>query len=329
VKDGSSATTAAVKLARAVTGRDMIAICADHPFFATNDWFIGTTSLDAGIPKATKGLTKTFRYNDIESIRALFERYPKKIACLILEPAKYDEPVDSFLHEAQRLCRENGVLFVLDEMITGFRWHNGGAQKVYDIIPDLSTFGKALANGFSVSALVGRRELMELGGIHHDKERVFLLSTTHGAETHALAAALATMQTYEEQPVIETLYRQGERLANGVRSVIEYHDLQNSVQIVGRPCNLVFATLDGNGKPSQSFRSLLLQELIKEGILGPSLVISYSHSDDDIDRTIEAFDSALAIYSKALNFGVESYLVGQPSKSVYQKYNQPAVSSVS
>jgi glutamate-1-semialdehyde 2,1-aminomutase len=111
--------------------------------------------------------------------------------------------------------------------------------------------------------------------------------------------------------------------------VIEYHDLQNSVQIVGRPCNLVFATLDGNGKPSQSFRSLLLQELIKEGILGPSLVISYSHSDDDIDRTIEAFDSALAIYSKALNFGVESYLVGQPSKSVYQKYNQPAVSSVS
>jgi len=321
-KDGSLATTAAIKLARAATGRDMVAVCADHPFFATNDWFIGTTAMDAGIPAAIKDLTAKFRYNDIESVIALFDEHPNRIAGLIMEPAKYTEPEDNFLHEAQKLCNDNGALFILDEMITGFRWHTSGAQKVYDIVPDLSAFGKALANGFSVSALVGKKEFMELGGLFHDKERVFLMSTTHGAETHSLAAAIATMRTYREYPVIETLYRQGTRLASGVNAVIAAHGLQDYVQIFGRPCSLVFATLDREGRPSQAYRSLLLQELIRLGILGPSLVISYSHSDDDIDRTIEAFDNALSIYSNALESDAESYLVGRPSQIVYRKYNQ-------
>lgn len=319
--DGSSTTTAAVKLARAVTGRDMIGICADHPFFASNDWFIGTTALDAGIPDIVKRLTVSFRYNDIVSVRELFDTYPGKIAGLIMEPAKYGDPVDNFLHEAQRLCQQNGALFILDEMITGFRWHNGGAQKEYGIIPDLSAFGKALANGFSVSALVGKRDIMELGGLYHDQERVFLLSTTHGAETHSLAAAIATMRTYKEQPVVETLQRQGERLAAGLNDVIAKHGLEDYVQIAGRPCNLVFMTLDNERKPSQAFRSLLLQELIKRGIIGPSLVISYSHTDEDVDRTVDAFDGALPIYKDALQIGAESYLVGRPSRVVYRKYN--------
>lgn len=320
-KDGSSTTTAAVKLARAVTGRDLIGVCADHPFFATDDWFIGTTAIDAGIPGVVKNLSVKFHYNDIESIRSLFESYPDKIACLIMEPAKYADPQDDFLHKAQKLCQENGTLFILDEMITGFRWHNGGAQKVYEIVPDLSTFGKGLANGFSVSALVGKREIMGLGGLFHDKERVFLLSTTHGAETHALAAAIATMRTYRDEPVIETLQRQGERLADGLSTVIAAHGLENHVHVLGRPCNLVFATFDRDGKPSQAFRSLLLQELIKRGILGPSLVISYSHTDEDVDRTVEAFDKALPVYRNALEIGVESYLIGPPSRAVYRKYN--------
>ena len=321
-KDGSAATTAAVKLARAVTGRDMIAICADHPFFATNDWFIGTTALDAGIPPSVKSLTVKFNYNDIESVRSLFEQYPGRLAGLIMEPAKYEDPRDNFLHETQKLCRENGSVFILDEMITGFRWHNGGAQKAYEIVPDLSTFGKALANGFSVSALVGKREIMELGGLFHDRERVFLLSTTHGAETHSLAAAIATMQVYKDEPVIETLHRQGERLATGLNTVIAAHGLRDHVRIIGRPCSLVFATLDADKKPSQACRSLLLQELIKRGILGQSLVISYSHTDEDVDRTIEAFDNALPIYKSALDIGVEHFLVGRPSQGVYRKFNK-------
>lgn len=320
-KDGSSATTAALKLARAHTGRDLVALCSDHPFFSTYDWFIGTTPLSAGIPEAVKALSVSFRYNDIESLRTLFEQNPGQIAAVILEPAKYDDPKDHFLNEAQQLCRQHGAVFILDEMITGFRWHNGGGQKYYDIVPDLSTFGKALANGFSVSALVGKRELMELGGLHHDRERVFLLSTTHGAETHALAAAIETMRVYQREPVIETLWRQGERLRQGLEAVIAAYDLQDHIQIVGKPCCLVFVCRDQEKQPSQAYRTLFLQETIKRGLLMTSLVISYSHSDEDVDRTIEAVDDSLSVYSKALENGVADYLIGPPSKSVYRQYN--------
>ena len=320
-KDGSTATTSALKLARAHTGRDMVALCAEHPFFSINDWFIGTTPLDAGIPQAVKDLSTTFHYNDLDSVRAVFEKYPGQIACLIMEPAKYEDPVDNFLHETQRLCHENGAVFILDEMITGFRWHTGGAQKYYGIVPDLSTFGKALSNGFSVSALAGKRELMELGGLLHDKERVFLMSTTHGAESHSLAAAMATMRVYQQEPVIERLYVQDMCLSEGLCQVIEHHGLGDYVQIVGKPCALIHIARDQDKQPSQAFRSLLLQELIRRGILATSFVISYSHSDADIDQTIDAFDAALAVYTRALADGVERHLVGPPSQSVYSKYN--------
>ncbi len=322
-KDGSSVTTGAVKLARAYTGRDLVAVCSDHPFFATHDWFIGTTPLDAGIPQAVKDLTVGFRYNDVASVRRLFTHYPNQIACLIMEPAKYEDPENGFLHEVQRICHQHGAVFILDEMITGFRWHVGGAQRYYDIVPDLSAFGKALANGFSVSGLVGRREIMELGGLDHDRERVFLLSTTHGAETHALAAAIATMRVYRSEGVVERLYTQGERLRTGATQVIEALNLAESVQILGKPCSLVYATNDGDGKPSQAFRSLFIQELVKQGVFGPSLVVSYSHSDEDIDRTVEAIERALTVYARALDEGIARYLVGPPSQSVYRRYNNP------
>lgn len=320
-KNGSDATTAAVKLARAYTGRDFVAYCADHPFYSINDWFIGTTPVDAGIPQAIKDLSLSFRYNDIESVRALFEKFPGQIACLIMEPAKYEDPENKFLHEVQYICKQRGALFILDEMITGFRWHIGGGQKYYDMVPDLSTFGKGMANGYSVSALVGKKEFMELGGLGHNKERVFLLSTTHGGETHSLSATIEVIKTYKREPVIETLYKQGERLTRGIDSVIEKRGLFDYFQVIGKPCNLVFTTKNQEKKPSQSFRTLFLQEIIKRGVIGPSLVVSYSHTDDDIDRTVEVFDQALEIYQNALNDGVDKYLVGRPSKSVYRKYN--------
>jgi glutamate-1-semialdehyde 2,1-aminomutase len=320
-KDGSTATTAAVKLARAHTGRDHIAVCADHPFFSTYDWFIGTTAIDAGIPQAVKDLTLKFNYNDLDSVSALFARNPGRIAGLILEPSRGDDPHDRFLHRVQNACRENGAVLIFDEIITGFRWDNGGAQRLYDVVPDLSTFGKALANGFSVSALVGKREIMRLGGLDHDKERVFLLSTTHGAENHSLAAAIATMETYETEPVIETLHRQGKRLAAGINQVAAARGLGDHVQALGRPCNLVFTAKDPERQPSQAFRSLLMQEIIKRGVLGPSLVVSYSHSDEDVDRTVQAFDGALGVYANALDGGVERYLSGRPTDVVYRKYN--------
>jgi glutamate-1-semialdehyde 2,1-aminomutase len=323
-KDGSDATSGAMRLARAYTGRDLIACCADHPFFSTDDWFIGTTPMNAGIPEAIRQLTLTFRYGDIESARSLFERYPGRIAALILEPARTEDPPADYLHSLQRLCHADGALLILDEMITGFRWHNGGAQKLYGIVPDLSAFGKALANGFSVSALAGRREFMRLGGIdHHDRPRVFLLSTTHGAETHALAAAIATMQVYEHEGVIDHLYRQGARLQRQVEEVIARHGLSDFVRILGKPCSLSYATLDRDGKPSQAFRALFLQETILRGVLMPSLVVSYSHEDEDIDLTVAAIDGALDVYRRALDAGVEHYLVGRPTQTVYRRNNRP------
>ena len=185
-KNGSDATTAAVKLARAYTGRDLVAICADHPFFSVDDWFIATTPMDSGIPQAVADLTVSFHYNDLASVQRLFDQYPGQIACVIMEAERGDPPLDGFLHKTRDLCHANGALFILDEIITGFRWDNGGAQKVHDIVPDLSTFGKALANGFSLSALVGRRDIMELGGLRHGP-RTRLPALDHLRRGNALA----------------------------------------------------------------------------------------------------------------------------------------------
>jgi glutamate-1-semialdehyde 2,1-aminomutase len=319
-KDGSDAMDGAIRLARAYTGRDCVAICAEHPFYSTADWFIGTTPMPAGIPESTRSRTLKFHYNDRESVERLMREHGGEIACVVLEAARLDEPRENFLGWLQETCRRHGALVVFDEMITGFRWHKSGAQYVYGIRPDLSAFGKALANGFSVSALAGRREVMRLGGLDHDRERVFLLSTTHGAETHALAAAVATMETYRDQDVIGHLYRQGERLRAGVTAAAQSAGVDRQVECLGRPCCLLFTTRDHEERPSQEFRALFLQELIRRGVLAPSFVVSYSHTDRDIDRTIEAVAEALGIYRQALDHGVEKYLVGPPVKPVFRPY---------
>ena len=308
-KDGSTATSGAVKLARAATGRDKVALCHDQPFFSYDDWFIGTTPMDAGIPQAIKSLTVTFPYDDLEALRQRFEENPDQIACVILEPVKYDDPKPGYLQAVKDLCHAHGALLILDEMICGFRLANAGGQEYFGVEPDLSTFGKAMANGFACSVLCGKREYMELGGIRHDKERVFLLSTTHGAETHALAATIACIRFYLENPVIEAIERKGMRLASGIQRVVAEQGMSDFVQIHGKPCNLVYAALDPQGKPSQAYRSLLIQELIKRGVLGPSLVVAYTHTDEDIDRTIEAFRDAMMDDEHAIEGAAGKYSV--------------------
>ena len=162
---------------------------------------------------------------------------------------------------------------------------------------------------------------MELGGLKHDRERVFLLSTTHGAENHALAAATEVMRIYEREPVVQTLYQQGERLATGIRKGIEENGLEGYFDVIGKYCNLVFATRDQEKEPSQPFRTLFMQEIIRRGVIGPSLVISYSHQDADVDRTIQVFYEALQVYRKALDEGVERYLIGRSVQPVFRKFN--------
>ena len=320
-KNGSDATNGAVRLARAATGRSMVAICADHPFFSVDDWFIGSTAMPAGVPSQVRELTIKFAYNDLDSVRDLFARHPGQIACVVLEAATSVEPAEGFLPGLRRLCDAEGALLIFDEMITGFRWHLGGAQAEYDVTPDLSAFGKALGNGFAVSALAGRRDLMELGGIRHRGSRVFLLSTTHGAERHALAAAMAVMSTYRELGVVEQLYCQGDRLRAGVRVAIERHGLTGYFDVIGRSCNLVYATRDQDGKPSQPFRTLFLQEMLRRGVLAPSFVVNYGHDDAAIDQTIAAADEALDVYRKALDEGIDAHLTGRPVRPVMRPSN--------
>lgn len=320
-KNGSDCTTAAVKLARAYTGRDLVAICEDHPFLSIDDWFIGSTGMPAGVPQRVRDLTVKFSYNNLGSVEALFKRYPGEIACVILEPERTETPVDNFLHKLQGLCKHNGALFILDETITGFRWHIGGAQTYYRISPDLSVFGKAMANGFSVSALLGKREIMKRGGLNHKKERVFLLSTTHGAECHSLAAAVETMKIYRREHVVEYLFHQGKQLIKGIGRAIQENHLAEYFQVSGKPSNLIYVTRDQDKIPSQAFRTLFLQETIKRGILAPSLVVSFSHSDKDITRTIEAIGESLYVYRKALDEGIRKYLVGRPVRPVFRRFN--------
>jgi glutamate-1-semialdehyde 2,1-aminomutase len=203
-------------------------------------------------------------------------------------------------------------------MITGFRWHLGGAQKFHGVVPHLSTFGKAMGNGFAVSALAGKEEIMRLGGLEHDADRVFLLSTTHGAETHALAAAIETMRVYRMRDVVGVLWRQGELLRRLVDRAVAENRLEGFFELRGRPCNLVYVTRDENRKPSQAFRTLFLQELIRRGIIAPSFVVSYSHSDEVVERTAAAVAEALHVYRKALDQGIDQYLEGRSVRPVFR-----------
>jgi len=320
-KNGSDTTDAAIRLARAFTGRDYVAVCADHPFFSISDWFMVTTPVAGGIPEIHKNLALKFKYNDIDSIKKLFESQPNKVACLIMEAEKNEKPTNNFLKEVREICHKNGALFILDEMITGFRWDIGGAQKYYQVEPDLACFGKALGNGFSISALTGKKEIMELGGLSHDKKRVFLLSLTHGAESTSLAAALEVMKIYQTESVVETLWDTGRYLTEKLKPIIAEFKLEEHIQLLGKPCCLVYTTKDNDLQPSQPFRTLFLQEAIRRGLLATSFVTSYSHTHRELDRTVEIINEVLTIYRKALDEGIDKYLKGRSIKTVYRTYN--------
>ncbi|MFB6572945.1 aminotransferase class III-fold pyridoxal phosphate-dependent enzyme, partial [Streptomyces noursei] len=282
---------------------------------------------------ATTELTVTFPYGDLAAAEEVLTRHLGEIACLILEPTGQTEPPPSsprrssgqdatpgYLAGLRQLADRHGCVLVFDEMITGFRWSEAGAQGLYGVVPDLSTFGKALGNGFAVSALAGRRDLMERGGLRHSHDRVFLLSTTHGAETHSLAAAMAVQSTYAEEGITDRLHALGERLAAGVRDVAAGAGVGDHVVVRGRASNLVFATLDEQRQPSQQYRTLFLRQLLAGGVLAPSFVVSSALDDADIDRTVDVVAQACAVYRKALDAADPTpWLAGRPVKPAFRR----------
>lgn len=321
-KNGSTATTAAVKLSRAYTGRTLIARCAEQPFFSYDDWFIGSTPLTKGIPQKDIDSTKMFNYNSIESLEKLFDEYPNQLACVILEPATNEHPKDNFLHKIKELCHENGAVFILDEMITGFRWHLKGAQHYYDIKPDLCTFGKAMANGFSVAAVAGKREIMKLGSIESTgQERLFLLSTTHGAEMSGLGAFVETMKFMKEHNVVEHMWQYGGKLISMMNKLAKAYGVEKNFVAKGIECSPYYLTFDKDGQNSLELRTIFAQEMIKNGILMPWIAISYAHNEKELAITENALENTFKVYQKAIEEGYEKYLIGDMIKPVFRKYN--------
>jgi glutamate-1-semialdehyde 2,1-aminomutase len=317
--NGSDATTAAVKLARAYTGRDMVAVCRQHPFFSTDDWFMVTTPMSAGIPAAVRPLTVQFSYNDLASLESLFDTYPGQIAAVVLEAETGEPPAAGFFAGLRQLCDKHGALLVLDEIITGFRWHERGAQYVYSIEPDLCTFGKGLANGFPLSALAGRRDVMRLGGYADDADRVFLLSLTAGGQPWALAAMLAVIDTYEQEGIAGQLHSTGADLRAGVEDAVAAAGLSDYFQVRGRDCNLVYVARDGEGQPSQEFRTLVLQEFLEHGILAPSFVVNAAHDPKAISQVVDAVAELMPVYRRALDDGVATVLRGRPVRPAFRR----------
>lgn len=321
-KNGSNVTTAAVKIARAYTGRKYIVRCIEHPFFSFDDWFIGDTPLKKGIPEEFYSLTLNFHYDNIESLAVLFDKYPDQIAGVILEPATASHPKDGFLNKVKEICHKNGALFILDEMITGFRWHLQGAQVYYNIEPDLCTFGKGMANGFSVCALAGKKEFMKIGGIKEEgTERVFLTSTTHGAEMCGLGAFVKTVELYKTNNVVDHLWTYGEKLINGMNKIAKELNIEDYFEATGIPCSPNYMTKDRTGNSSLPFRTLFSQEMIKNGVLMPWIAISYAHQDNELEFTMDAIRKTFKVYAKALDEGVEKYLVGPAIKPVFRTFN--------
>ena len=329
-KNGSTVTTAAVKLARARTGRTLVAFPGNHPFYSYDDWFIGATACNRGVPEEISHLSVTFTGCDLASLEALFEKYPGEIACVITEPERstcgQDCPcggaTGDFLRKAIELSHAHGALFILDEMISGFKSAWPGSIAKYNLVPDMATWGKGIANGFAFCALTGTKDVMELGGIRaKGQEKVFLISTTHGAETHAMAAALATIDEFEQRDVVAHNHAIGRALVEECRGVVAAHALEPFVQVVPSEWMPVFVFRDASGEPCQGMRTLAMQEMIKRGILFQgAFVPCFSHTAGDVRQFARGFDESLGVYEQGLAQGYARFLVGEPAKPVFRKF---------
>lgn len=293
-KNGSDATAGAIRVARAHTGRDRVAVCGYHGW---QDWYIGSTARHRGVPQATRDLTHSFSYNDTASLEKLLLAHSGEFAAVILEPMNVAEPQQDFLDEVARLTRQHGALLVFDETITGFRYAEGGAQEYFGITPDLATFGKGLANGYPVSAVAGRREFMK------QMEEIFF-SFTFGGETLSLAASAATLDKLRCESVCARLVVQGTKLLDGLRERIAEHGVDDFASTAGHP-SWSFLLLKDMPQASQwELKTLLLQEFFARGILSfGTHNLSFAHSDADITRLLSVYDEVLPLLGAAAHEG--------------------------
>jgi glutamate-1-semialdehyde aminotransferase len=308
-KSGSDVTSAAVRLARAFTGREVVLAAGYHGW---HDWYVASTSRNLGVPEALRELVRPVPFGDLDQLEAALGA-DGGVAAVILEPATAITPSSDYLRAAIELARDSGALCIFDEVITGFRWAPGGAQEHFGVTADLACFGKALGNGMPISALTGRAEVMDL------LEEVFV-SGTHGGETLSLAAARATLDVVASEPVTAHVWRLGSVLREGLSGLIARHGLEQWVDCMGAPPWTIVAVREPGGRADVlPAKSLLQQELLLRGVLfNGSHFVSFSHTDEDIDKALRAYDEALGVLAHALPDGVEERLLGPPLSPVFR-----------
>ena len=309
-KNGSDATAGSIRLARAYTGRDRVAVCGYHGW---QDWYIGSTARNRGVPRAVRELTHSFPYNDLPALDALLKAHAGEFAAVMLEPMTMVHPAPGYLAELKELTHRHGALLVFDETITGFRYAKGGAQEFFGITPDLATFGKGLANGYPLSAVVGRAEIMGL------MEEIFF-SFTFGGETLSLAAALATLTKLETAPVIEAFWNRGAKIMQALAGLIDKHGLAEVCNVSGNAPWTFFVINDMPPYTSWQLKTLYLQEMFARGILTlGSHNMSYAHGDEDVERLLDAYDEVLALLKEVTGNGsLARHLKCQPLEPLFK-----------
>jgi glutamate-1-semialdehyde aminotransferase/spore coat polysaccharide biosynthesis protein SpsF (cytidylyltransferase family) len=310
-KNGSDATSGAVRLARAYTDRDIIACCGYHGW---QDWYIGTTTRNKGVPQAVRELTVPFEYNDIQSLERIFAKHRGRVAGVIMEPVGVVDPQPGFLQAVADLARAEGALLIYDEVLSGFRFALGGAQEYYGVAPDIAAFGKAMANGYPISAVVGRRHVMELF------DEVFF-SFTYGGDTVALAATVATIDEMRKHNVIGHIWAQGQKLKDGFNILTDEFGLRGRAECVGLAPRSVMTFKDDTAAGGLLLKSLFQQECVRRGVLfSGGMNLCYRHSDADVEHTLRVYRAAFAVLAEAIKTGdVARRLEGEPVKPVFRQ----------
>ncbi len=290
-KTGSDAGTGAVRAARAFTGYDNIAYCGGGGVW--HDWFTTITSRNEGIPKVLKKMIRKFIYNDIDSLKILFEDWKGEVATVYMEPMMTEYPKNNFLQQVKKITHHYGAVLIFDEVITGFRFAKGGAQELLNVDADLAVFGKGIGNGMPLGAITGKRKYME-------KFNDIFYSTTYGGETLSLAAGIAVIKEIKEKPVIKHCWNLGKSFISEFNKMAE--EIDTNVKMDGIPVRSKIVCNDENGNPSVLLKSLFYQECLKRGVLfGPGYVfLSYSHSKKDIEKTLKVCKISLKILKKAI-----------------------------
>lgn len=308
LKTGSSATEAAVRIARAYTGKKHILRGEYHGW---HEWTTAAESVrQGGILDVLKKYVHKFDYNDFDAVEKLFAQYKGEIAAVITEPVQVDAPKDNFLEKLLDICHQNGAVLIFDEVVDGFRFSIGGAQKVFGITPDMATFGKAAANGMPLSIVAGKKEIMDVA------DRKVFISTTFGGECLSLAAGIAVMNELKTKPVTEKLWATGKKIQDNFNMLAE--KIGVPINLAGYPVRLDLRYADYEGKHDWLYNSIFMQECVKRGVLlGWHIFPCYSHTEEDIDFTLNVFEDAMKVYKKALDSGnPASFMEGEPLKIV-------------